>query len=80
MTAWWGNALDFLIEGTLLQMNKYNGNPIGLQLPMFVELKVVEAGAGGQGRLVERRRDEDGEARDGAGDSGFRRLSRKARR
>jgi elongation factor P len=38
-----GNALDFLIEGTLLQMNKYNGNPIGLQLPMFVELKVVEA-------------------------------------
>ena len=38
-----GNALDFLIEGALLQLNKYNGNPIGLQLPMFVELDVVEA-------------------------------------
>jgi elongation factor P len=38
-----GNALDFLIEGTLLQLHKYNGNPIGLQLPMFVELDVIEA-------------------------------------
>jgi elongation factor P len=38
-----GNALDFLIEGTLIQLHKYNGNPIGLQLPMFVELNVVEA-------------------------------------
>ncbi len=37
-----GNALDLLVEGTLLHMNKYNGNPIGLQLPMFVELKVAE--------------------------------------
>jgi elongation factor P len=35
-----GNALDLLIEGTLLQLHKYNGNPIGLQLPMFVELDV----------------------------------------
>src|SRR5579871_5640728 len=33
-----GNALDFLIEGALIQLHKYNGNPIGLQLPMFVEL------------------------------------------
>jgi elongation factor P len=38
-----GNALDFLIEGAMLQLHKYNGNPIGLQLPIFVELKVVEA-------------------------------------
>src|ERR1700722_8164118 len=38
-----GNALDFLIEGTMLQLHKYNGNPIGLQLPIFVELNVVEA-------------------------------------
>ena len=35
-----GNALDFLIEGALIQLHKYNGNPIGLQLPMFVELNV----------------------------------------
>ncbi|WP_158941741.1 elongation factor P [Granulicella sp. S190] len=38
-----GNALDLLIEGTLLQLHKYNGNPIGLQLPMFVELDVAYA-------------------------------------
>jgi len=38
-----GNALDFLVEGAMLQLNKYNGNPIGLQLPIFVELKVIEA-------------------------------------
>jgi elongation factor P len=37
-----GNALEFLIEGALIQLHKYNGNPIGLELPMFVELSVVE--------------------------------------
>jgi elongation factor P len=36
-----GNALDFLISGTLVQLQKYNGNPIGLELPMFVELVVA---------------------------------------
>jgi elongation factor P len=36
-----GNAMDFLIEGTLVQLHKYNGNPIGLQLPPFVELNVA---------------------------------------
>jgi elongation factor P len=35
-----GDALDFLIEGALLQLHKFNGNPIGLQLPIFVELDV----------------------------------------
>jgi len=38
-----GNALDLLVEGAMLQLHKYNGNPIGLQLPMFVELDVIEA-------------------------------------
>ena len=37
-----GNALDLPAEGTLLHANKYNGKPIGLQLPMFVELEVAE--------------------------------------
>ncbi len=36
-----GNALDFLIEGALIEMNLYNGNPIGLELPQFVELAVA---------------------------------------
>jgi elongation factor P len=36
-----GNALDFLIEGAMIQLHKFNGNPIGLQLPIFVELTVA---------------------------------------
>ena len=36
-----GNALELLVEGALLQMHIYNGNPIGLQLPLFVELDVA---------------------------------------
>ena len=36
-----GNALDFLVEGALLQLHKFNGNPIGVQLPMFVELNIA---------------------------------------
>ncbi len=38
-----GNSLDLLVEGALLHLHKYNGNPIGLQLPMFVELVIAEA-------------------------------------
>jgi elongation factor P len=38
-----GDSLELLVEGTLLQLQKYNGNPIALQLPMFVELIVKEA-------------------------------------
>src|SRR4051794_7623456 len=30
------NALDFLIGGTLVELRKYNGNPIGPKLPAFV--------------------------------------------
>ena len=37
-----GNALELLVEGALLHVHKYNGNPIGLQLPIFVELEVAE--------------------------------------
>ena len=44
-----GSALDFLIEGLLIQLHKYNGNPIGLQLPIFVELDVAETEPGVKG-------------------------------
>ena len=44
-----GNALEVLMEGTLIQLQKYNGNPIGLQLPMFVELNVTYAEPGVKG-------------------------------
>ncbi len=35
-----GDALDYLIEGAIIQIHKFNGNPIGLQLPIFVDLDV----------------------------------------
>jgi len=35
-----GDALDFIVEGSIIQLHKYNGNPIGLQLPPHVELNV----------------------------------------
>ncbi|SEF71146.1 translation elongation factor P (EF-P) [Bryocella elongata] len=35
-----GDALEMLLEGTMVQINKYNGNPIGLDLPQFVELVI----------------------------------------
>jgi len=37
-----GNSLDLLVEGALIHLHKYNGNPISLQLPVFVELEVAE--------------------------------------
>jgi len=44
-----GNARDFLIEGALIQLHKYNGNPIGLELPTFVELEVTYTEPGAKG-------------------------------
>lgn len=43
------NARDFLIEGILIQVHKYNGNPIGLLLPVFVDLDVKETEPGVKG-------------------------------
>jgi elongation factor P len=43
------DALDFLLEGAPLQILKYNGNPIGLQLPIFVELTVTQTEPGIKG-------------------------------
>ena len=37
-----GEAGGYLIEGLALQVHKYNGNPIGVQLPIFVELTVAQ--------------------------------------
>lgn len=36
-----GAAADFLTEGAIIQLHKYNGNPIGLQLPAHVDLTVA---------------------------------------
>ena len=34
------DALEFLVEGAIIQLDKFNGNPIGVQLPLQVELTV----------------------------------------
>jgi elongation factor P len=44
-----GGALGLLLEGTVLQVEKYNGNPIGLQLPAQVELAVTYTEPGVRG-------------------------------
>ncbi|MDP9049929.1 MAG: elongation factor P [Acidobacteriota bacterium] len=44
-----GDSMEFLVEGVLLQVRKFNGNPIGLQLPIFVELDVAETEPGVKG-------------------------------
>lgn len=44
-----GNALDYLTEGALVEMLKYNGNPIGLELPAYVELQIAATEPGVRG-------------------------------
>jgi len=36
-----GDAVDLIVEGVIIQLHRYNGNPIGLQLPLQVELEVA---------------------------------------
>ena len=43
------NALDYLTEGLIVQIQKFNGNPIGLQLPTQVELTVTYTEPGARG-------------------------------
>lgn len=44
-----GDDRGYLKEGTTLQILKYNGEPVALQLPQFVELKVTIAEPGMRG-------------------------------
>lgn len=44
-----GNALQFLLEGAILKVDHYDGNPIGLQLPEKVELAVTYTEPGVRG-------------------------------
>lgn len=44
-----GDALDFLVDGQAIQVQKFNGNPIGVQLPIQVELTVRDTEAGSRG-------------------------------
>jgi len=44
-----GDALDFLLEGAMIKVDKYNGNPIAIQLPEKVELTVTYTEPGVRG-------------------------------
>jgi elongation factor P len=44
-----GDAMDFMVDGVIIQLHKYNGNPIGLELPAQVELKVTYTEPGVRG-------------------------------
>src|SRR6202795_2169753 len=44
-----GDALEFLTEGLIIKIDKFNGNPIGLQLPEKVELAVAYTEPGARG-------------------------------
>ncbi len=43
------DAMGFLIEGAMVQIDLYNGNPIGVTLPTSVELTVSETEPGVRG-------------------------------
>jgi elongation factor P len=44
-----GDALEFLLEGAIIKIDKFNGNPIGLELPQQVELAVAYTEPGARG-------------------------------
>ena len=44
-----GDVRDFLTEGLIIQLHKYNGTPIGLQMPAHVELVVTQTEPGVRG-------------------------------
>ncbi len=43
------DALDYLVEGQIVQIQKFNNNPIGLQLPQQVELTITYTEPGARG-------------------------------
>jgi elongation factor P len=43
------DASDFLVESIVIQLHKFNGNPIGLQLPPHVELEITYTEPGVKG-------------------------------
>ncbi len=48
-----GDALRFLTEGVIIKIDKFNGNPIGLQLPEKVELTVAYTEPGVRGNTAQ---------------------------
>jgi elongation factor P len=44
-----GDDKGLLVDNLLVQINKFNGNPIGLQLPQIVEMAIAETELGARG-------------------------------
>jgi elongation factor P len=44
-----GDDRDLLVDNVVVQLMKYNGNPIGLQFPSYVELTVTATEPGARG-------------------------------
>lgn len=44
-----GEDSGLLVDNLLVQINKFNGNPIGLQLPPLVEMAIAETEIGSRG-------------------------------
>jgi len=47
-----GSATDYLVEGTEVAILNFNGNPINIEIPVKVKLKVIEAPPGIRGDTV----------------------------
>ncbi|HKO22416.1 MAG TPA: elongation factor P [Candidatus Eisenbacteria bacterium] len=37
-----GDAVNYLVDGMMIEMSYYEGRPVAVDLPMFVELEIVE--------------------------------------
>ena len=48
-TAQVGDALDYLKEGKSLEISRYKGEVVGIEIPISVELQVVDTGPGFKG-------------------------------
>jgi elongation factor P len=44
-----GDDRELLVDDLVVQINKFNGNPIGLQLPQIVEMAIAETELGARG-------------------------------
>ena len=63
-----GDGRELLVDNVLVDIQKYNGNPIGLEFPPHVELTVTATEPGVRGDTASGGVTKAGDARDRAGD------------
>src|SRR5258706_12096728 len=47
-----GEAVNFLVDGMTVEMSYFEGRPVGGDVPMFVELEIVETDPGLKGDTI----------------------------